>query len=84
MCSRQIPEPTGAFNAIYRAAIARKIFCHRPDRPVSEWLTRKQINPSRFTYSTDQIGDSVRVRVDFVSHGEADLFSNRFSGRIIA
>ena len=51
---------------------------------MSEWLTPKQINPCRFTYSTDQIGDSVRVRVDFVSHGEADLFSESFSGRIIA
>jgi hypothetical protein len=51
---------------------------------VSEWLTRKQISPSRFTYSTDQVGDAVRVRVDFVSHGEADLFSDRFNGRIIA
>jgi hypothetical protein len=51
---------------------------------MSEWLTRKQINPSRFTYSTDQIGDSVGVRVDFVSHGEAALFSDRFSGHIIA
>jgi hypothetical protein len=51
---------------------------------MSEWLARKQINPSRFTYSTDRIGDSVRVRVDFVSHGEADLFSARFRGRIIA
>jgi hypothetical protein len=51
---------------------------------ISEWLARKQINPSRFVYYTDQVGDSVRVRVDFVSHNEADLFSGRFSGRIIA
>ena len=51
---------------------------------MSEWLARKRINPSRFSYSTDQVGDSVRVRVDFVSRGEADLFSDRFSGRIIA
>ena len=51
---------------------------------MSEWLARKQINPSRFTYSADQVGDSVRVRVDFVSHGEADLFSDSFSGRVIA
>jgi hypothetical protein len=51
---------------------------------ISEWLTRKQINPSRFTYSTDRIGDTVHVRVDFVSHGEADLFSDRFIGRTIA
>jgi hypothetical protein len=51
---------------------------------ISEWLARKQINPSRFTYSTDHVGDSVRVRIDFVSHGEADLFSEMFSGRIIA
>ena len=50
---------------------------------ISEWLARRQINPSRFTYSTDQVGDSVRVRADFVSHGEADRFSDRFSGRII-
>ena len=51
---------------------------------MSEWLTRKQINPSRFTYSADEVGDLVRVRVDFATHGEADLFSDRFSGRIIA
>jgi hypothetical protein len=51
---------------------------------ISEWLTRRQIDPCRFTYSADQIGDSVCVRVDFVLHGEADLFSERFSGRIIA
>jgi hypothetical protein len=47
---------------------------------MSEWLNRRRINPSRFTYSTD----CVRVCVDFLSHGEADLFSDRFSGRIIA
>jgi hypothetical protein len=51
---------------------------------ISEWLTRKQISPSRFTYSTDRIGDLVGVRVDFVSHDDADLFSDRFGGRIIA
>jgi len=51
---------------------------------MGEWLARKQINPSRFIYPTDQVGYSVRVRVDFVSHGEADLFSDRFNGRIIA
>jgi hypothetical protein len=66
MRARQMPELRGALNAIYRAAIARKIFCHRLT-DMSEGLTRKQINPSRFSYSTDQIGDSVPVRVDFVS-----------------
>jgi hypothetical protein len=51
---------------------------------LSEWLTRKQINPSRFTYSADQVDDSVHVRVDFLSQGDADLFSDKFSGRTIA
>ena len=51
---------------------------------ISEWLARKQINRSRFTYSTDQVGHSVRARVEFVSQGEADLFSDSFSGRVIA
>ena len=51
---------------------------------IRDWLTRKQMKPSRFTYSTDQVGDSVRVRIDFPSHSEADLFSHRFSGRVIA
>lgn len=51
---------------------------------ISDWLTSKQMKPSRFTYFTDQLGDSVRVRIDFPSHSEADLFSHRFSGRIIA
>ena len=77
------PNARGVLNAICRAAIARKIFTIDLT-DMSEWLTPKQINPCRFTYSTDQIGDSVRVRVDFVSHGEADLFSESFSGRIIA
>ena len=77
------PNARGVLNAICRAAIARKIFTIDLT-DMSEWLTPKQINPCRVTYSTDQIGDSVRARVDFVSHGEADLFSERFSGRIIA
>jgi hypothetical protein len=34
----------------------------------SRQMTWKQINPSRFISSTDQVGDSVRMRVDFVSH----------------
>ena len=49
---------------------------------MSEWLVRKQMKPSCFTYSTG--GESVLVRVDFTSHREADLFSDRFSGRVIA
>jgi hypothetical protein len=51
---------------------------------MSVWLARKQIRPSRFTYSTEQSGDAVRVRVDFASNSEADLFSERFSGRVVA
>ena len=51
---------------------------------ISDWLARKQMKPSRFTYFTDQVGDSVRVHIDFPSHSEADLFSHRFSGRTIA
>jgi hypothetical protein len=51
---------------------------------ISDWLTSKQMKPSRLTYFTDQVGDSVRVHIDFPSHREAELFSHRFSGRIIA
>ena len=51
---------------------------------ISDWLTSKEMSPSRFTYFIDQLGDSVRVHIDFPSHSEADLFSHRFSGRIIA
>jgi hypothetical protein len=42
------------------------------------------INPSRFTYSADQVDYSVRVRVDFLSQGDADLFSDKLSGRVVA
>lgn len=50
---------------------------------MSEWLAGKQIEPFRFSYSTEYTADTVRVRVDFGSDREADLFSDRFSGRII-
>jgi hypothetical protein len=53
---------------------------------MSQWLTWEQINPSRFTYYTDQVGNSVVSACVLISYRTAkpDLFSDRFSGRIIA